>query len=42
MRKVTASELQEIGTRLFDAAGSPHEESQLVSNITSTIQFDGT
>ena len=33
MRKVTASELQEIGTRLFDAAGSPHEESQLVSNI---------
>ena len=33
MRKVSANELQEIGTRLFDAAGSPHEESQLVSEI---------
>ena len=32
-RKMAADHLQGIGTRLFDAAGSPHEESKLVSEI---------
>jgi LDH2 family malate/lactate/ureidoglycolate dehydrogenase len=32
-RKLAADELQSIGTRLFDAVGSPHEESELVSEI---------
>jgi uncharacterized oxidoreductase len=32
-RRMAAHELEGIGTRLFDAAGSPHEESKLVSEI---------
>ena len=33
MRKIAGNELQEITTRIFDAIGSPHEESELVSEI---------
>ena len=32
-RNIFAAELEEIGTRLFDAVGSPHQESKLVSQI---------
>jgi uncharacterized oxidoreductase len=32
-RSVSAEELQQLGTRLFDAAGSPHEESTVISEI---------
>lgn len=33
MRQMSAAELEKIGTALFDAAGSPHAESEIVSEI---------
>ena len=33
MRKIPAQELERIGTKLLDAAGSPHEESKLVTEM---------
>jgi uncharacterized oxidoreductase len=33
MKYITAAKLQQIGTLLLDAAGSPHEESEIVSEI---------
>lgn len=33
MRNIPPGDLQDIGTRLFDAVGSPHEESQAVSEV---------
>ena len=33
MKLIKAPELEQIGTRLFDAVGSPHDESEIVSEV---------
>ena len=41
MRYLPAEELQRIGTLLFDAAGSPHEESECVSQVLVSASLVG-
>lgn len=41
MRKLSAAELGRIGTALFDAAGSPHEESEIVSDVLVRASLAG-
>ncbi|GAG07325.1 unnamed protein product, partial [marine sediment metagenome] len=41
MRYMPAAELRRIGTLLLDAAGSPHEESEIVSDVVVRASLVG-